>query len=208
MCKETRIDTIWAYLTRPHESVWWFRSVYQSAGTITTRTIHLAIEDEYQHLVELFVNCISSSPRSYYLVLFSRFLKITNILVRMLPSPTVTAGFDVEANTLQKQGHKHKESKLPDTVRNSTMIVVDEFLGTFLFLFMSFVGAQTAVNNNDPANPDAILSPMSLLYIAVSFSSALAANIWIFYRVTGGMFNPAVSSYAVLPLRLDIEALA
>ncbi|TQS34144.1 hypothetical protein Golomagni_05486 [Golovinomyces magnicellulatus] len=116
----------------------------------------------------------------------------------MSSSTTEPPVFDVEANTLTKQGHKYKEYRLPDPIRNSAIIVVGEFIGTFLFLFMAFVGAQTAVNNNDPSNPKAVLSPMSLLYIACSFGAALAANVWIFYRVTGGMFNPAVTLGLVL----------
>ncbi len=37
-----------------------------------------------------------------------------------------------------------------------------------------------------------------LLFGATSFGASLAINAWIFYRVTGGLFNPAVrqiSSY-------------
>jgi len=32
-----------------------------------------------------------------------------------------------------------------------------------------------------------------LLFAATSFGVSLAVNAWIFYRVTGGLFNPAVS---------------
>lgn len=75
------------------------------------------------------------------------------------------------------------------------MVVIGEFCGTFMFLLLSLIGAQTAINNNNPSNPDsdAPLLPMTLLYIACSFGAALAVNVWIFFRVTGGMFNPAVS---------------
>lgn len=33
----------------------------------------------------------------------------------------------------------------------------------------------------------------NLLYIALSFGFSLAVNAWIFFRVSGGLFNPAVS---------------
>lgn len=33
----------------------------------------------------------------------------------------------------------------------------------------------------------------NLLYIALSFGFSLAVNAWIFFRVTGGLFNPAVT---------------
>lgn len=104
--------------------------------------------------------------------------------------------FDVEAARLGQDTRKPWATTIPANLRNSLVIVVGEFCGTFMFLFLSFVGAQTAINNNDPKNtdPNAPLLPMSLLYIAASFGTSLAVNVWIFYRVTGGMFNPAVSN--------------
>lgn len=36
------------------------------------------------------------------------------------------------------------------------------------------------------------------LYIALSFGFSLAVNAWIFFRVSGGLFNPAVSLGMVL----------
>jgi aquaporin related protein len=32
-----------------------------------------------------------------------------------------------------------------------------------------------------------------LLYVSISFGFALTANVWIFYRVCGGLFNPAIT---------------
>jgi hypothetical protein len=39
---------------------------------------------------------------------------------------------------------------------------------------------------------------MPRLYIALSFGFSLAVNAWIFFRVSGGLFNPAVSLGMVL----------
>lgn len=39
---------------------------------------------------------------------------------------------------------------------------------------------------------------ISRLYIALSFGFSLAVNAWIFFRVSGGLFNPAVSLGMVL----------
>jgi aquaporin related protein len=99
--------------------------------------------------------------------------------------------FNVRGNGIEKQGNRRHG--VPDTMRNALTVVVGEFCGTFMFLLLSFVGAQTAILTNDPANPDAPLRAFSLMYISASFGCALAVNVWIFYRVTGGMFNPAVS---------------
>lgn len=37
------------------------------------------------------------------------------------------------------------------------------------------------------------VDPSQLLYIALSFGFSLCVNAWIFFRVSGGLFNPAVS---------------
>lgn len=99
-------------------------------------------------------------------------------------------------------GHGHatdEEHPLPSRVRQAAVIVIGEFCGTFMFLLLSFIGTQTALdtNNTDLSAP---LQPFSLMYIAASFGTALAVNVWIFYRVTGGMFNPAVCTLVLQAL--------
>lgn len=32
--------------------------------------------------------------------------------------------------------------------------------------------------------------PQVLIYIALSFGLSLLVNAWVFYRITGGLFNP------------------
>lgn len=88
------------------------------------------------------------------------------------------------------------------------VIGVGEFCGTFMFLLLSFMGAQVALDNN-PTTDGQKLDPATLLYIASSFGTALAVNVWVFYRVTGGMFNPAVritNYYSSLPRFLTHNA--
>jgi aquaporin related protein len=37
------------------------------------------------------------------------------------------------------------------------------------------------------------------LYIAIIFGASLAANVWCFFRISGGLFNPAVTlSFVVI----------
>lgn len=35
-------------------------------------------------------------------------------------------------------------------------------------------------------------NPSELLYISLSFGFSLAVNAWVFFRISGGLFNPAV----------------
>jgi glycerol uptake facilitator-like aquaporin len=44
---------------------------------------------------------------------------------------------------------------------------------------------------------DLAADPAKLLYIALCFGFSLAVNAWVFFRISGGLFNPAVSSFQV-----------
>lgn len=106
--------------------------------------------------------------------------------------------------------------KIPDGPRNHMIAMLGEFAGTFLFLyvpsrypdprrppltpasrFFAFSGTQVAntpqttagsTSTDLPQGPN----PIALLYISLCFGFSLAANAWVFFRVSGGLFNPAV----------------
>lgn len=87
---------------------------------------------------------------------------------------------------------------LPIKVKNLFIAALGEFVGTFLFLFFAFSGTQVAnaaILPKSPTTPNVTV----LLYIALSFGFSLAVNAWVFFRITGGMFNPAVSSLHSAP---------
>jgi aquaporin related protein len=64
----------------------------------------------------------------------------------------------------------------------------------------------TADDFDPPSVPGTPLRPFSLMYVAASFGAALAVNVWVFYRVTGGMFNPAVGLLFQLRKAPSLEA--
>jgi len=73
-----------------------------------------------------------------------------------------------------------------------------EFVGTFLFLFFAFAGTQVAntpqtTTGNESTTLPQGPNPAQLLYISLCFGFSLAVNAWIFFRVSGGLFNPAVT---------------
>ncbi|KAH0364965.1 aquaporin-like protein, partial [Aureobasidium melanogenum] len=90
---------------------------------------------------------------------------------------------------------------LPNKVRNQFIAVVGEFVGTFLFLFFAFSATQvanaatnnTSTQNNDDGSITQAPNTSALLYIALAFGFSLAVNAWVFFRITGGLFNPAVT---------------
>jgi aquaporin rerated protein, other eukaryote len=82
----------------------------------------------------------------------------------------------------------------PRRVRGHVVAMTGEFVGTFLFLLFALGGTQ-AVNSASPGSVQApyTADPAKLLYIALFFGFFLAVNAWIFFRISGGFFNPAVS---------------
>lgn len=76
------------------------------------------------------------------------------------------------------------------------MAVCGEFAGTFLFLFFALAGTQVANNTVTSAGltlAEVGSNPQQLQYIALCFGFSLAVNAWIFFRISGGLFNPAVT---------------
>lgn len=79
---------------------------------------------------------------------------------------------------------------LPDSLRNHIVAALAELAGTFMFLFFALSIVQVA---KTPApDPGALPDTSNLLYMALGFGCSVAVNVWVFYRVSGGMFNPAV----------------
>lgn len=78
-------------------------------------------------------------------------------------------------------------------VKHHFVAALGEFVGTFLFLFFAFAGTQTANESTSTSTADTGPNLLQLLYISLVFGFSLAINVWIFFRVSGGLFNPAVS---------------
>jgi aquaporin rerated protein, other eukaryote len=86
-------------------------------------------------------------------------------------------------------------SWMPNSVRHHFIALIGEFVGTFLFLFFAFSGAQVANESATAAAAAVATVPNAgiLLYISLVFGFSLLVNAWVFFRITGGLFNPAVS---------------
>ena len=85
---------------------------------------------------------------------------------------------------------------LPKHFRSHFVAMCGEFIGTFLFLFFAFSGTQVANTQTAPQTSTTIAqasNPAQLLYISLCFGFSLAVNAWVFFRISGGLFNPAVT---------------
>ncbi|CAJ2510591.1 Uu.00g062160.m01.CDS01 [Anthostomella pinea] len=87
--------------------------------------------------------------------------------------------------------------KVPEPVKNHAIAVLSEFVGTFLFMFIGIAGNSTV--DNDPANKiqfaggEISANPAKGLYVALVWGLSIIVNAWAFFRISGGLFNPAVT---------------
>jgi len=99
------------------------------------------------------------------------------------------------------------------TLRDDAIAGAIEFLGTTTFLLLGLGGIQAAATSNinslnaagsgqDPTGgsnggakslSNAPTTLDQIMFISVSFGLALLTSAWMFYRVTGGVFNPSVA---------------
>ena len=88
---------------------------------------------------------------------------------------------------------------LPQQARGHILAMSGEFIGTFLFLFFAFAGTQVANTTNKQTQTQSTAAktvdqgpnPAQLLYVSLCFGFSLAVNAWVFFRISGGLFNPA-----------------
>lgn len=111
-------------------------------------------------------------------------------------SPGVSAASETGLVTGDSNSNKLPMLTRPVTMRNNVTAFLGEFVGTFLFLFFAFAGTQVA-NTPAPSGtlPDGAPAPPNLvavIFISLAFGISLTANVWAFYRITGGLFNPCV----------------
>ena len=105
------------------------------------------------------------------------------------------------------------------SAKNHFVAFIGEFVGTTMFLFFAFAGTQVAnigagvTSDKTTTGAATGFSPTVLLYIAVVFGFSLMVNVWIFFRISGGLFNPAVTfammlCRAISPVRATLLLVA
>jgi aquaporin rerated protein, other eukaryote len=77
-----------------------------------------------------------------------------------------------------------------EDIRAHLVAMSGEFFGTIFFLWFALSAAQVAAMTNP--DPNGLQTPQTLLYISLGFGMSLLVSAWAFYRISGGLFNPAV----------------
>ena len=98
------------------------------------------------------------------------------------------------AHTMHGAGHAmhssaHKKIGYMSKIQRTHLIaMIGEFVGTTLFLWIAFSAAQVA----NTITPAGTTDSGQIFYLALAFGFSLMVNAWVFYRISGGLFNPAV----------------
>lgn len=102
---------------------------------------------------------------------------------------------DNVADTINETINEHKErSKL----RQHFVAASGEFIGTVMFLFFAYAWHQTAANTAIAFGPDRAPDSQTIMFISIAYGFSLLVNAWVFYRISGGLFNPAVCHSTVV----------
>ena len=102
---------------------------------------------------------------------------------------------------ISKNDFSHHERSQPprlSPIQDHLVAAVGEFVGTFLFLYFSYAGNVMAASRASTTGPNGGMSSETVVFISLAYSLSLLVNVWAFYRISGGLFNPAAS----LPIRL------
>jgi aquaporin related protein len=91
----------------------------------------------------------------------------------------------------------HREPKERDGHTNGQKHLVaasGEFCGTFMFLYFSFAcQIMLHTQRSDTSLENGGFSATMNIHTALVYGFSLLVNVWAFYRISGGLFNPAVS---------------
>lgn len=99
-------------------------------------------------------------------------------------------------NSVEEKGFAHRgrrRSLRLGPMQAHFVAAVGEFVGTFLFLYFSYAGNAMVVNQASARGPNGSMSSETVVFISLAYSFSLLVNVWAFYRISGGLFNPAVS---------------
>ncbi|ABN65636.1 aquaporin [Scheffersomyces stipitis CBS 6054] len=121
-----------------------------------------------------------------------------------------------ENETFDQEAQQTYNPKLDATItasplKNHLIAFLGEFFGTFIFLWTAFMIAQIA--NQDPNIPEVGSEPQQLIMISFGFGFGVMMAVFMFYRISGGNLNPAVTltlvlAQAVPPVRGAIMMIA
>lgn len=87
-------------------------------------------------------------------------------------------------------GQKHARLS---TLQKHLVAASGEFCGTFMFLYFSFAcQIMLHTQRSETSLENGGFSAQMNIHTALVYGFSLLVNVWAFYRISGGLFNPAV----------------
>lgn len=93
---------------------------------------------------------------------------------------------------------RDREHFHPTPMQKHLIAAVGEFVGTFFFLWFGYAGSMqyTKLATLSPSSPGG-MDDTTVFFLAFVYSFSLLVNVWAFYRISGGLFNPAVRFFSL-----------
>ena len=104
-------------------------------------------------------------------------------------------------------------ASLFDNVYEDLAAATLEFIGTAFFLLFGLGGIQASTAEDTASGQPPASGVEHVLYISTCMGLSLVVSAWLFFRVTGGLFNPNISFALLLvgslkPLRFVLFCIA
>jgi aquaporin related protein len=93
------------------------------------------------------------------------------------------------AGTANAQGYEIKG------IRGHLVYALGEFVGTTMFLWLAFAGNLMVVNqaSNISTGNGSVSTSQAVIFVALAYGFSFLVTAWAFYRISGGLFNPAIA---------------
>lgn len=87
--------------------------------------------------------------------------------------------------------------RVPIGVQHNIVASLSEFVGTFFYM-LTALGCTAVVSApsseaDQKGGGNLAANPAKLQFIALAWGMSIAVNAWVFFRISGGLFNPAVT---------------
>jgi aquaporin related protein len=98
-----------------------------------------------------------------------------------------------EADTSAGSSHRGRRQSNLSAVQGHFVAASGEFVGTLLFLYFSYAGqVMLTTQASEMSLQNGQSSSQKNIFTALLYGFSLLVNAWAFYRISGGLFNPAV----------------
>lgn len=104
----------------------------------------------------------------------------------------MTAGQSLKEQWSRLSHSTHVQEGHISSLQSHLVASSGEFVGTFFFLWMSYSAQLVVLDQASAKSLSGGTSSETVVYISLVYGFSLLVNAWAFYRISGGLFNPAV----------------